>query len=178
MGATQDLMGLATPDPEWEQAVKDTMGGQAPDLGVFSDIASLRKWISDAKRAMSAHMGFKIEGVKEQDHQVPMRDGSTITCRVYSPEKPPSNGGPLVVIFHGGGRCIDLRQNTSFQLRCTIVTTPRNGPQPVLLPLAQTQANDTAVFFDWALQMGFVDITLSPTKFAKVPESGSNRLYG
>jgi acetyl esterase/lipase len=62
-------------------------------------------------------MGSKIEGVKEQDHQVPMRDGSTITCRVYSPEKPPSNGSPLVVLFHGGGWCLGGLENEELQSR-------------------------------------------------------------
>lgn len=59
--------------------------------------------MTDAKQAMSAQMGPNIEGVKEHDQQVTMRDGSKITCRVYQPEmNPPSGGSPLAVGFTSG----------------------------------------------------------------------------
>lgn len=83
----------------------EQMGG-APDLGMFPDIASMRSFLSEAKKNMSNQMGSAIEGVKEEDHQVSMRDGQKIICRTYSPEKEISGGSPLVVIFHGGGWCI------------------------------------------------------------------------
>ncbi|KAK7883525.1 hypothetical protein LTR67_011101 [Exophiala xenobiotica] len=117
MAATQDWMALATPDAEWEQILKTTLGGQAPDLGAFPNIASLRKWMSDAKKSMGAKMSSKFEGIEEQDHQVPMRDGSLITCRVYRPEKPPSNGSRLVIMFHGGGWCLGGLENEEVQCR-------------------------------------------------------------
>lgn len=97
------------------------MGGVQPDIGLFPDIPSLRKWITDSKKAMSAQMGPTIEGVKEQDHQVPMRDGHKITCRVYTPESPPSGGSPLVVIYHGGGWCIGGLENE--ELLCRLLTS-------------------------------------------------------
>ena len=78
------------------------MGGQQPDLGLFPTIDSLREWITKAKLSMSAEMGTNFDGVKEHDHQVSMRDGGRITCRVYQPENPPSDGSPLAVIYHGG----------------------------------------------------------------------------
>lgn len=84
----------------------DTSAGQAPDIGLFPDIPSLRKWIADTKAAMKAEIGGSTPGVKETDHQVTVRDGSKITCRVYHPESPPSAGSPLAVIYHGGGWCI------------------------------------------------------------------------
>ncbi len=50
------------------------MGGKQPDLGTFTSIADLRKWITDAKMATAAMMGSgKIEGVEEEDHQVQVR---------------------------------------------------------------------------------------------------------
>ena len=97
------------------------MGGQGPDLGVFHDIPALRTWITNAKEAMSAQMGPRIDGVQETDHQVPMRDGHKITCRVYSPSSPPSAGSPLVVIYHGGGFCIGGLENE--ELLCRLVTS-------------------------------------------------------
>ena len=96
------------------------MGGQPPDLGLFPDISSLRDWITESKKAMSAQMGPTLEGVREEDKQVPMRDGSSITCRIYRPENPPSGGSPLAVIYHGGGWCIGGLENE--ELLCRLLT--------------------------------------------------------
>lgn len=103
--------------------VKDTMGGKQPDLGLFPDIASMRSWISASKQAMSAQMGATggMAGVKEHDEQVSMRDGSTITCRIYTPESPPKGGSPLVVFYHGGGWCIGGLENE--ELQCRLITS-------------------------------------------------------
>ena len=97
------------------------MGGQQPDLGLFPDIASMRQWIATSKAAMTAHMGGGIEGVKEEDHQVSMRDGEKITCRVYSPEGGKEGGSPLAVIYHGGGWCIGGLENED--LLCKSLTS-------------------------------------------------------
>lgn len=72
--------------------------GQRPDMGLFPDISTLRQYIINSKKQMTATFE-PIPGVVEKDHQVPTRDGSTITARVYSPEG--KTGGPLVVIYHG-----------------------------------------------------------------------------
>jgi hypothetical protein len=97
--------------------VKETMGGLEPDLGLFPDIQSLRDWITNAKKAMSAQMGPKVEGVAEHDEQVEMRDGAKITCRIHRPEKAPAGGSPLVVMLHGGGWCIGGLENEELQCR-------------------------------------------------------------
>ena len=97
------------------------MGGQKLDLGMFPDIPSLRKWITDAKQAMTAEMGGQSEGVKEEDHQVSMRDGAKITCRVYRPESKPAGGSALSVILHGGGWCIGGLENE--ELLCRLLTS-------------------------------------------------------
>lgn len=97
------------------------MGGNAPDLGVFPDIQSMRTWITNAKAAMTAEMGPGIEGVVEKDHKVTTRDNATITCRTYQLEKPPASGSPLAVIFHGGGWCIGGLENE--ELLCRLLTS-------------------------------------------------------
>ncbi|KAK0946092.1 hypothetical protein LTR29_002406 [Friedmanniomyces endolithicus] len=113
MAHITDWMATAKPDPEWEEA---------PDIGQFPDIASLRKWITQSKEAMrSAEMGGSISGVKESDHQVEMRDGHKITCRTYNPESPPSGGSPLFVMYHGGGWCIGGLENE--ELLCRLMTS-------------------------------------------------------
>lgn len=90
---------LAELAPEWHEAVK--AAGASPDLGVFPDIPSMRKFLEDAKMAMSDASGPQ-PGVKEQDHQVAMRDGHKIAVRTYHPESPPAGGSPLGVLYHGG----------------------------------------------------------------------------
>jgi acetyl esterase/lipase len=43
------------------------------------------------------------EGITVEDRQIPVRDGSTIAVRIYSPTEPRAPGSPLVVNYHGGG---------------------------------------------------------------------------
>ncbi|CAK3950345.1 related to sterigmatocystin biosynthesis lipase esterase STCI [Lecanosticta acicola] len=94
---------FADPDPEYLETIQ-AMGG-APNLAAFDNIADLRKFLARSKAAMSDGYGG-IPGVKEEDHQIPMRDGHRITVRVYSPETKPSGGSPLGVVLHGGGWCL------------------------------------------------------------------------
>ncbi|QIW97041.1 hypothetical protein AMS68_002559 [Peltaster fructicola] len=128
MAHITDWMALADPNPEWEavgiekmshrsytdeiQAVKQM--GQRPNLGLFPDIATLRGYIIQSKKQMTA-TAQPVPGVKETNHQVSVRDGSTITVRVYSPEG--KTGCPLVVIFHGGGFCIGGLENEELLCR-------------------------------------------------------------
>ena len=39
----------------------------------------------------------------EEDRQIPVRDGSSITVRIHSPKSPPKDGSPVFVVYHGGG---------------------------------------------------------------------------
>lgn len=39
----------------------------------------------------------------ETEHQVPVRDGSSVRVRIYVPAQKPSGGSPIVVMFHEGG---------------------------------------------------------------------------
>ncbi|KAK4980032.1 hypothetical protein LTR42_000339 [Elasticomyces elasticus] len=118
MADITDWKATAKPDPEWEETATK---GQAPDIGLFPDIPALRQWITQSKEAMSAEMGGSISGVNESDHQVAMRDGQKITCRVYKPESPSSGGSPLAVIYHGGGWCIGGLENE--ELLCRLLTS-------------------------------------------------------
>ena len=69
----------------------------------------LRDWITASKQNMTATLGGSEPGVKEEkDHQVPVQDGSKITVRTYHPEQ---TGGPLAVLYHGGGWCIGGLEN-------------------------------------------------------------------
>jgi acetyl esterase/lipase len=41
--------------------------------------------------------------VKEDDRMIPVRDGTSIKVRIYTPVKPPEKGSPLIVMYHEGG---------------------------------------------------------------------------
>lgn len=118
MADIKDWMATATPDPEWNAAVDKLMGGQQPNLGLFPDIPSLRTWITNAKLATASLMGGDaISGIAEKDHQVEMRDGHKITCRVYSLEKAKEGGSPMFIAYHGGGWCIGGLENEEMLCR-------------------------------------------------------------
>ena len=92
------------------------MGGGCFDIGMFGSIDTLRDFISASKKNMTASHA-PVPGVKEEkDHQVKMRDGEKITVRTYTPEKA---GGPLYVIYHGGGWCIGGLENE--ELLCRLI---------------------------------------------------------
>ncbi|OCK77220.1 alpha/beta-hydrolase [Lepidopterella palustris CBS 459.81] len=85
--------------------------------------------ISAARASRAAHLEtlrqyYTINGpvpeVIETDHQVPTRDGQKIRVRVYSPKHPPSDGSPLILMFHEGGWCMgDLTdENLNCRMFC------------------------------------------------------------
>lgn len=88
---------------EWNEAVK--AAGGSPDLGLFKDIPTLRAFLENGRAAMGENANGKpLSNVKEQDHQVEMRDGHKITVRTYQPQDVPA--GALGMVFHGGGWCV------------------------------------------------------------------------
>lgn len=101
------------------QTVKTVFGGFAPDIGLMKEIAPLRQMISNQKKGTSNALGKGVTGFKETDHQVKMRDGAEITCRVHAPENPPAGGSPLFVVYHGGGWCIGGLENEELLCRLT-----------------------------------------------------------
>ena len=42
----------------------------------------------------------------EEDRQIPVRDGSSITVRLHKPKNPSRDGCPIFVVYHGGGYCL------------------------------------------------------------------------
>lgn len=58
-------------------------------------IAQMRKKMQKPDPSTLAHT--------EEDIQIPIRDGSTLTARVYRPRDAPADGCPGFIDFHGGG---------------------------------------------------------------------------
>jgi acetyl esterase/lipase len=137
MADIKDWRSLSDSTPEWEAVrippqwppplsqprdltpssqLLESMGGECFDIGMFGDISTLRDFISASKKNMTASHA-PVAGVKEEkDHQVTMRDGEKITVRTYTPEKA---GGPLYVMYHGGGWCIGGLENE--ELLCRLI---------------------------------------------------------
>jgi acetyl esterase/lipase len=44
--------------------------------------------------------------IKQTELQYPAEDGTKIRAKLYQPTNPPSDGSPLIVMYHGGGFCI------------------------------------------------------------------------
>ena len=77
-------------------------------LDIQSRSANLTARLATLKDARGA---ADSAGVIERDLSIPVRDGSHIRARVYSPEAADAGGRkeserPLVVMLHGGGFCI------------------------------------------------------------------------
>ncbi|OQO01966.1 hypothetical protein B0A48_12439 [Cryoendolithus antarcticus] len=164
MAEIKDWKSLSEPTEEWNELLK-SIGGQAPDLGMFPDIASMRTWITEAKKAMTANFE-PVKGIKEEkDHEITVRDGSKITVRTYVPEK---SGGPLAVIYHGGGFCIGgleneelLCRNLCGRLGCSVVNVDyRLAPEHVF-PAAAHDCWDATV---WAADNATTLLSSDPSK--------------
>ncbi len=84
--------------------------------------------------------------MSEEDRQVPTRDGSEITVRIYTPDKGSEGGNPLSVMFHGGGYCLgDLdSEELNSRLFCeklgfvVVNVDYRLAPEHPFLPLLMT----------------------------------------
>ncbi|KAI5358196.1 Putative alpha/beta hydrolase-3 [Septoria linicola] len=104
MADIKNWSSLGPLSPEWTTAA--TAAGGSPDLGMFPDIPSMRAWFEQIKAAMEpAMISQPFDDVREQDHQVKMRDGHEIVVRTYHPKNATAPGA-LGVVYHGGGWCI------------------------------------------------------------------------
>ena len=78
MADIKNWSSLGQLDEEWNETVK--AAGGSPDLGAFPNIQAMRDFLENAKKAMAQAMAPPVfTDVKEQDHQVKMRDGQNIS---------------------------------------------------------------------------------------------------
>ena len=102
--------------------------------------------------AASGHLPAPdFTGVKQEEIQIPVRDGENIRAILCRPENPQAEG-PLAVFFHGGGyvggvaeynvpECAGLAKNG-----CTALTVAyRKAPEHVF----PTAVNDSWDAFKW-----------------------------
>jgi acetyl esterase/lipase len=73
-------------------------------LNSSTDIVELRKTLVERKQELTKTNTSAGEvNYVENDRQIPVRDGSSITIRIHSPKSPPKDGSPIFVVYHGGG---------------------------------------------------------------------------
>ena len=88
-----------------------------PGMDANTDIPALRKRLADAKRALTASASTGESAVLEEDRQVTMRDGESITVRIYRAKKETVGGCPVFVMYHGGGFCLGGLENEELLCR-------------------------------------------------------------
>ncbi|KAF2837914.1 alpha/beta-hydrolase [Patellaria atrata CBS 101060] len=89
-----------------------------PDLGI--DVLTIRERRAIHLANLRQYLPYPgpIPEVSERDIQIPTRDGTQITLRIYTPDasRVPTTGSPLYVAYHEGGWCFgDL---TDEELNC------------------------------------------------------------
>ncbi|KAI6714934.1 hypothetical protein JHW43_002588 [Diplocarpon mali] len=98
----EEHLALARIDPELEQILKKTPFVQ--HLTSNSDIPKLRALLlARKKQSAAANIPQQETSYVEEDRQCPVRDGSSIAVRIHKPKRPPSDGCPIFVVYHGGG---------------------------------------------------------------------------
>lgn len=139
------------------------MGGKAPQLG--GTIHELRETLSAAKAELNKTQGYGgAAGISEKDITIKARDGYLIPARIHAPEAPHSDGGPLVVMLHGGGFCLGGLENEELncrnfahQLGCVCVNVDYRLAPEHPFPAA---VNDSYDALKWVCMPDMVHATL------------------
>jgi acetyl esterase/lipase len=91
------------------------MRGEPLKLG--GTIKELRVLLSERKKALTTTQSNDTKRVIEEDITIPARDGYSIAARIYTPESPPAEGSPLLMMLHGGGFCLGGLENEELNCR-------------------------------------------------------------
>jgi acetyl esterase/lipase len=81
-----------------------------PNADALNDIFQLRAFIAKSKLKASLlapppPLEEKLPYI-EADRRIPVRDGTWMRLRIHSPKVLPKDGGPVFVVYHGGGFCL------------------------------------------------------------------------
>ncbi|KAG4025255.1 hypothetical protein MFRU_062g00080 [Monilinia fructicola] len=117
MHSPEYLRSLSNINPELEELLKTTNPGRRLDAN--TDVAELRQRLLETKREQVAANTalLKEPSFIEEDRQISVRDGSSITVRIHRPKSPPSGGSPVFVVYHGGGFCLGGLENETVLCR-------------------------------------------------------------
>ena len=69
------------------------------------------------KNLTNANTTSAESSVVEEEYQIPTRDGSKIAIRTYGSKSRKEGGGPVLVMYHGGGFCLGGLDNETLNCR-------------------------------------------------------------
>ncbi|KAJ8068131.1 hypothetical protein OCU04_003702 [Sclerotinia nivalis] len=117
MHSPEYLLGLSNINPELEEILKISPVNRRIDAN--RDFSELRERLKTAKKEQVAANTALLKEISfiEEDHRIPVRDGSSIEIRIHRPKNPPSGGSPVFVLYHGGGFCLGGLDNETVLCR-------------------------------------------------------------
>jgi acetyl esterase/lipase len=102
-----DFSHFGSPSKEWIAFVKENPNTIVPPVIAAGQHLDVLQATVNAEREQRATRELEGAGIADnvivQDHDIPTRDGATITVRVYRPSSLPTEKLPAVVYYHGGG---------------------------------------------------------------------------
>lgn len=87
-------------------------------LDTSTNIPALRAHLLEMKRNLvDANTAAEESTTAEEDLQIPTRDHSQITLRIYKSKSAQVGGAPILVMYHGGGFCLGSLDNETLNCR-------------------------------------------------------------
>lgn len=74
----------------------------------YNDLDSFKAFADRRNVQLRELLGNVPEDIKQSETKYTTSDGTQLRVKVYQPAEPPSEGSPLVVMYHGGGFCIGM----------------------------------------------------------------------
>jgi acetyl esterase/lipase len=102
MLSPSELLALSDPNPELLSLLRQNPGAAKSMLTLF-DIQQARAFITLFNSILHSTKPKAPSPCKTNPIQVPVRDGTVLPGRVYSPKRPSARGCPAMYVCHGGG---------------------------------------------------------------------------
>lgn len=72
----------------------------------YNDLQSFKEFADRRNVQLRELLGEPPAEIKQSETHYTARDGTQMRVKVYQPTETPSEGSPLIVMYHGGGFCI------------------------------------------------------------------------
>lgn len=74
----------------------------------YTDLDSFKAFAERRNAQLKQLLGEVPADIKQSETKYTTSDGTELRVKVYQPAEPPSEGSPLIVMYHGGGFCIGM----------------------------------------------------------------------
>lgn len=98
----EEILELGKIDPELAEHLRTTV---YPPVD-YTDLQSFKDFAERRNVQLRELLGEPPEDIKQSETHYTTQDGTKMRVKVYQPSKAPSDGSPLIVMYHGGGFCI------------------------------------------------------------------------